>query len=74
MGKQAKKMKPVFAPPTSEPVAEGAGSRVRLTVNSVAVGGVMCKAGDFIGPNVDGWPAHRVEAHLRDGRAEVVTE
>jgi len=74
MAKQAKKTKPVPVPAASQPLDEATAPRVRLTVNTVAVGGVMCKAGDLIGPNVDGWPAHRVEAHLRDGRAEVVTE
>lgn len=74
MAKQAKKTKPIPAPAASEQVAEMGAPRVRLIVSSVAVGGVKCTAGAIIGPNVEGWPAHRVEAHLRDGRAEVVAE
>lgn len=73
MAKQAKKTKP--APATmSEPVAASGAPCVRLRAASVAVGGMKYQAGALISPNVEGWPAHRVEAHLRDGRAEVVAE
>lgn len=74
MAKQGKKPKPMPTSAGQESVAEVAPPIVRLTQPSVAVGGMKWKAGAMISPNVDGWPAHRVAAHLRDGRAEVVAE
>lgn len=53
--------------PTPTPDAE----TVILTVDAVSVGGVKCPAGAIIAPGVEGWPAHRVHAYLRDGRAVV---
>lgn len=55
-------------PPAASPSVE----TVVLTVDAVAAGGRPCKAGSVIAPNVEGWPDHRVAAHLRDGRAKRV--
>lgn len=45
---------------------------IALTADSISAKGARCPAGMVISPNIDGWPEHRVAAHVRDGRAAKV--
>lgn len=59
---------PIPAAPNAAPPA--AVQPVVLLEASVSAHGVLCPAGTVIAPNIDGWPAHRVAAHVRNGRAK----
>jgi hypothetical protein len=61
---------PAKAEPAPPSAPTPAGSCVVLVEMGVNKSGVRCPAGTVIGPNVEGWPEHRVQAHLRDGRAK----
>jgi len=56
---EAKAAAPSAAPAPSVPV-------VTLLVDSINARGLKCPAGTVIAPDVDGWPVHRVQRHLRD--------
>jgi hypothetical protein len=44
---------------------------VKLTAVAVSTKGQVFHPGMRIAPDVEGWPAHRVASHLKDGRAVV---
>ncbi len=46
--------------------------QIVLTVNSIDASRKAVEAGTVIAPDVEGWPAHRVARHLRDGMAKEV--
>jgi hypothetical protein len=47
-----------------------AAAAVVLTQDAIDAQGRRCAAGSQIAPQVDGWPVHRVMAHLQQGMAE----
>lgn len=53
-------------PPAASPARTAA---VVLVVEAVSAVGKKCPAGTVIAPDVEGWPPHRVQAHLRNGQA-----
>lgn len=58
------------AAPSTESVSASASSTVVLIRDSIDARGKRCQAGMTIAPDVDGWPDHRVEQHMRDKLAE----
>lgn len=67
--KKATKQEPVHQAP-AVPVPVVPTQQVVLLMDGVNAHRVRCPSGTVIAPNIDGWPAHRVAAHLRDGRAK----